>query len=62
MKRAEDAPDELVLRLYESDGRRAEATVDLTFPTAAEANPIEDRGEALTLDDGRLDLRFDPFE
>jgi alpha-mannosidase len=64
VKQAEDAADELVLRLYESDGRHASATLSFDVPVAgaAEANIVEDHEADLSLSDGRLDLDFDPFE
>ena len=62
--RADDREDELVLRLYESAGRHATATVDFDVPVAdaAETNLIEDRESDLDAADGSLELAFDPFE
>jgi alpha-mannosidase len=64
LKRAEDREDELVVRLYESEGRHATATIDLDLPVASatETNLIEDREDDLAVEDGSLELAFEPFE
>ncbi|MFB6150735.1 MAG: alpha-mannosidase [Haloarculaceae archaeon] len=64
VKRAEDRPDGLVVRLYESAGRRADATVSFGFPVAdaAETNLVEDRERDLDAENGTVELEFDPFE
>ncbi|THF75489.1 alpha-mannosidase [Cohnella fermenti] len=64
VKKAEDG-DELVLRIYESAGSPvARARLSIGFPCAdAWASTImEERGEALSIADGCVELEFRPFE
>lgn len=52
-----------VLRMYECDGRRTTASVNMNGIKAAElTNMMEDHGEALTTKDGGFNLTFKPFE
>ncbi|WP_459191125.1 alpha-mannosidase [Halosimplex sp. J119] len=64
VKRAEDRDDELVLRLYESEGRHTSATIDFDLPVteATETNLIEDSEGDLPVEDGQIELEFEPFE
>ena len=64
LKPAEDGSSAFVLRLYESEGTKTNAT--LTFGTAVAGvwavNILEDEGEALALENNALSLTFRPFE
>jgi len=64
VKRAEDDPDALVVRLYEAYGRQVDATLSLDVPVVgAEATSIvEDHRETLPVNDGAVDLSLDAFD
>jgi len=64
IKKAEDAEDELVVRLYECDGARGPVTLRFGFPVATvrRANMLEDAGEALEVSDNESRLHVRPFE
>ncbi len=62
VKLAEDRSG-YVLRLYECDGRRTKASVQMKGISSAElTNMIEDPGEALPTENGGFNLTFKPFE
>jgi alpha-mannosidase len=64
VKRAEDAPQAVIVRLYECAGRGARATLRFGFPVAAaaETNLLEEAIGPLDLHDGQVVLTFRPFE
>ena len=63
VNRSEDG-DALVVRLYEAHGARGTALLRFGLPVAAvrRANLLEDPGEELALQDGRVELAYRPFE
>jgi alpha-mannosidase len=61
VKRAEDS-DALVLRLYEPHGGRGTARIRVPATRAWRANILEDRGEALAIEDGEIVVAFRPWE
>ncbi len=64
VKPAEDDPGALILRLYESEGRRGRATLATPLPVreAVETDLLEREEKALTVRNGRLRLAFRPFQ
>ena len=64
VKPAEDGTDAFVLRLYECEGTKAVADVQINVPVsgAVLTNLLEDEKEALAVKDGKLTLAFRPFE
>ena len=64
VKPAEDDSDAFVLRLYECEGTRTNATVRLSEPVdhAVLTNMLEDARETLDITDGEFTLPFGPFE
>ena len=63
VKKAEDS-DDLILRFYESEGRRAQVDVvpSFEFTKAFETNLLERQEQLLTSREGRIPLAFGPFE
>ena len=61
VKRAEDS-DALILRLYEPHGGRGTARIRVPATRAWRANILEDRGEALPIEDGEIVVAFRPWE
>ncbi len=63
VKRAEDG-DALVVRLYEARGGRGTATLRLGLPVSRvrRANLLEDPGQELAVEEGRVRIAFGPFE
>lgn len=63
IKRAEDS-DAVVLRLYDPHGARGVARVQVAAPfgSARRANALEDDGDALEVDGGRIVLPYRPHE
>jgi alpha-mannosidase len=59
-----EGSDALVLRLYEAHGARGVAHVELGMPfaSACRANALEDDGDAVEVDGGRLVLPYRPHE
>ena len=64
VKPAEDGTDAFVLRLYECEGAKTNADVQVNVPVsgAVLTNLLEDEKEVLSPVDGRLSLSFRPFE
>ena len=64
VKPAEDGSGDLILRLYESKQTAADCTLALNIPfvSAQECNMLEEPTEAIPVKDGKLALRFRPFE
>ena len=64
VKPAEDGTDAFVLRMYECEGAKTAADVQVNVPVAKAVltNLLEDEKEALALDGGKLSLSFRPFE
>ena len=64
VKRAEDHPDQVVVRLYEAWGRATDATVRPAFAveSALEANLIEDARHELPVTDNTITLDFGAFD
>ena len=64
VKPAEDDSDAFVLRLYECEGTQTAAQIAPGVPVtgAVLTNLLEDEKERLPLEDGKLQLRFRPFE
>ena len=64
VKPAEDGSDAFVLRMYECEGSKTNATVKLGVPAtkAVLTNLLEDEKERLLLNDGAVSLSFKPFE
>ncbi len=56
--------DRVVLRLYESAGRRTRATIRARWPfrSAERTNVLEAGGEALPIDGGAIELHLQPYE
>ncbi|MEW6749426.1 MAG: glycoside hydrolase family 38 C-terminal domain-containing protein [Candidatus Latescibacterota bacterium] len=63
VKRAEDS-EALLLRLYEAHGARGTATltVGLPFHSARQCNILEEEGEALPVQDGRVRIPYRPHQ
>ena len=63
VKKAEDSED-LILRLYESEGRRVQVKLvpGFTFTRAYETNLLERQEQPLPSRDGEIPLQFGPFE
>lgn len=64
VKPAEDGSDAFVLRLYECEGSKTTASVNLSVPvsSAVLTNLLEDEQAALEVVDNAIDLQFNPFE
>ena len=64
VKPAEDGTDAFVLRAYECEGTRAEASFKLGVPAdkAVLTNLLEDEKDEVALSDGEFKLSFKPFE
>ena len=64
VKPAEDGSDAFVLRMYECEGTKTNASVVPGIPTekAVLTNLLEDEKEMLTLADNKICLSFGPFE
>lgn len=63
VKKAEDG-DALVVRLYEAWGRATETALQINLPAKRVylANLVEEEGERLELAEGKVNLKFGPFE
>ena len=64
VKAAEDGSGDIVLRLYESKRMHTRCVLSTTLPVtkASETNMLEEKGSALDLKKGDLELTFRPFE
>jgi len=64
VKRSEDDPQSLVVRLYEAWGRKTEATLSLTpsIKSATEVNLIEDERTPLDCSGEEISISLNPFE
>ena len=64
VKPAEDGSDAFVLRLYECEGSKTAANVQLSVPVsgASMTNLLEDELKVLTVKDNSFNLHFNPFE
>ncbi len=64
LKLADDASGDLIVRLFEAVGDRAEVTVTVPWPieSAEQVNLLEDPGEPLTVVDGAARIHLRPFE
>lgn len=63
VKKAEDS-DDLIVRLYECHGARGEAVLSTSLPcrNARLTNLLEEPGEPLTVNSGKIPLAFQPFQ
>ena len=61
VKKADD-DDGIIVRLYETRGRRAEALMSTPFASVAAVDLLERQPTPLSMIDGRLTLAFTPFE
>ena len=64
VKPAEDGSDSFVLRLYECEGSKTKTELSLGVPAqkAVLTNLLEDEKAPLPLENGKLQLTFNPFE
>jgi alpha-mannosidase len=64
VKLADDQSGDVVVRLYEARGGRADARLDVGFPVArvAETDLLEKPNAAVELHDGAFDLTLRPFQ
>src|SRR5205085_2641151 len=64
VKLADDGSGDLIVRLFEAVGDRADVTVALPWPigSAERANLLEDKGDAVAVNDGAAHITMRPFE